>query len=94
MGKLENLRKKIDEIDLEIIKLLSRRFYFLREIVEIKKHKKDDICDKDRESIIINQIEKEASKLKINICFIKKLFKSILKESKRTQKNYLKNIYE
>src|SRR5512136_681863 len=84
---LSDIRKKIDAIDFEILKLLNSRMeYGLR----TKKFKKG-ITDEKRESEVIEYIRKHAQGL-IEPEFCKKLFLHVIAEGKRLQGEDLKLI--
>ena len=84
---LKDIRKKIDMIDFEILKLLNSRMeYGLRTRVF-----KREITDQKRESEVIQYIEKHAQGL-IEPDFCKRLFANIITEGKRLQSENLKLI--
>ncbi|MCM8785876.1 MAG: prephenate dehydratase [Candidatus Omnitrophica bacterium] len=65
MEKIENIRKKIDEIDEEILKLLNLRAKQVKKIFEIKSKKNKPLFDPSRENRIIEKlIEKNKGILK------------------------------
>ncbi len=84
MGKLHELRKKIDLIDVDIVKLLLLRFRLAKSIGKYKKSMKVKITDKKRELQIIKNIK--IAKDNKNQKFIAGLFKKIIKHSKNLQK--------
>ena len=84
---LSDIRKKIDAIDFEILKLLNSRMeYGLR----TKKFKKG-ITDEKRESEVVEYIRKHAQGL-IEPEFCKRLFLQVIAEGKRLQGEDLKLI--
>ncbi|MCM8810444.1 MAG: prephenate dehydratase [Candidatus Omnitrophica bacterium] len=65
MEKIEDIRKKIDEIDEEILKLLNLRAEQVKKIFEIKSKKNKPLFDPSRERKIIEKlIEKNKGVLK------------------------------
>ncbi len=70
---IKNIRKKIDKIDLEIQNLLEKRLSLCMETLKYKKK----ILDKKREEEIL---------CKINSPEIREIFKTILKASKKKQR--------
>lgn len=62
---LMNERKKIDQIDESIAKLINERFKVVSQIKEIKHTEQITLEHKDREEIIINQ----------NMAFVDELYK-------------------
>jgi prephenate dehydratase/chorismate mutase len=84
---LSDIRRKIDTIDFEILKLLNSRMeYALR-----TKKLKPDITDEKRESEVIEYIRQHSQGL-IEPEFCKGLFIQIIAESKRLQGEHLKLI--
>ncbi|NGX34613.1 MAG: hypothetical protein K1060chlam1_00966 [Candidatus Anoxychlamydiales bacterium] len=71
---LDKLRDQIDEIDDQIIPLLEKRLKLAK---EIKKYKKE-ITNSNREQKILD---------KINSKYIKDIYKTIFKNSKKIQRN-------
>lgn len=58
MKELENLRKKIDQVDEQILKLLNQRMEFVDEIGNIKRQNNSIIYHPDREKEIIDRLVK------------------------------------
>ncbi|RPJ60525.1 MAG: bifunctional chorismate mutase/prephenate dehydratase, partial [Acidobacteria bacterium] len=84
---LSDIRKKIDMIDFEILKLLNSRMeYGLR----TKKFKRS-VTDGKRESEVIDYIQKHSQGL-IEPEFCKRLFLQIISETKRLQEESVKLI--
>jgi chorismate mutase len=69
---LNEVRKKIDSIDFEIMKLLSERM----ELALRTKRLKDTISDPQREQIVIENVRRYSQGL-IRMEFVEKLFKDI-----------------
>jgi prephenate dehydratase/chorismate mutase/prephenate dehydratase len=84
---LEDVRKKIDSIDFEIMKLLAERM----ELAMRTKRLKEGIEDTEREMALIGNLTKHAHGL-IRPEFSERLFKEILTESKLVQTQKLKYI--
>lgn len=57
---INNLRKKIDEIDEKIISLLERRYHLSQKILQEKIRKGIDLTDRKREKEIIENLKKKA----------------------------------
>ncbi len=73
---LNDLRRKINEIDNHILSLLSRRMTLSDEAVQYKE--KDEIRDEGREKEILNRLAGEAAKKGISPLIVTNLFKVIL----------------
>ncbi|MBD3327896.1 chorismate mutase [Candidatus Peregrinibacteria bacterium] len=83
---IKSLRKKIDQIDTRLIDLLKKRQICTNKIGLIKKKLKFKVKNPERESSKLDSISKTASKKGLNSNFIKRIFKKILKMSRRDQK--------
>jgi len=75
--KIQKLRQKIDEVDDQIIALLTKRFKLTDEVGDVKKKIKGTITHPNREVFIYDKIKDES---------IKNIYKTLLKESKARQK--------
>ena len=75
-------RKKIEEIDEKIIKLLEERFSLVQQIGIIKKENKLKIVDPEREKKLIEKISKSSI---LSSTFIKNLYKLIFDQSYKFQ---------
>jgi chorismate mutase len=83
MNELNVLRKKVDELDHELLDVLKRRLMVSMEIGNFKKKNGLKIRDRKREGEILqDKVEKSS----LNGKFIQRLFKLILNESRRIQK--------
>ncbi len=56
--KLNKKRQEIDEVDVEISKLLNKRFLIIQEIKKIKEQSNIDILDEAREKEVIHKNKK------------------------------------
>jgi len=74
---LEELRKNIDEIDLEILDLIEKRKDLVTEVVKLKK--RDQIVDQKRIEFILNKLKVEASKRGLAIEFIEEIWALMIK---------------
>jgi monofunctional chorismate mutase len=87
MKDIDRIRKKIDKINLELLKLIAKRFEITDEIVYIKKQKGIKILDKKREKEQIKELKKDAEKINIDPKLIEKILKLIIKEVKADKKS-------
>jgi monofunctional chorismate mutase len=76
--ELKNLRKEIDAIDDEIIKLLEKRFELISLIKKIKSENNLEVFDQERENEILNKISNANTK---------ELYQELLRISKKIQKD-------
>lgn len=84
--KLEEIRGKIDNIDSEILHLLSIRFYLAKKANKVKSKLKLPIIDLSREKEIIKKLEDKSKDFNLSAKFVLSIFKEIISESKRLQK--------
>ena len=73
---LETLRLEIDKVDSSLLKYLLKRERLVKKIGELKTKNKIKITDKKREKQILS---------KAKTPFLKKIFKKIMKESRKAQ---------
>ena len=79
---LSEIRKSIDLLDSEILKLLNHRM----ELVLMAKRFKDTIQDSQREKEVLSMIRMNSTDL-ISPEFIETLYREIIKESRKVQEN-------
>ncbi|MCD6412952.1 MAG: prephenate dehydratase [Elusimicrobia bacterium] len=84
MAKLDEIRKKIDSCDREILKFLRKRISLAREIAKLKKEKGADIYKPAREEEIIRRLKKLAGKDDSRI--IEYVFRNIISSCRNIQK--------
>ncbi len=81
--KINNIRKKIDSIDLAIIKQLSNRIEYTTKIQKIKKELNIQKEDKNREKEIIKKLTNSPYSKNISDKSIKKIYKIIFSSTKK-----------
>jgi chorismate mutase len=84
--KLKQLREEIDIIDTKIISLIVRRLQIAKNIGVLKNREGLLIRNPYRENQKISNVVKSAASLGLSKQFIKYLFKLIIKESIKVQK--------
>ncbi|MFQ5822981.1 MAG: chorismate mutase [bacterium] len=87
---IEDWRSKIDEVDLEILRLLKKRAQFTIEIGNIKKQRWLPIHSPDREKLIITRIVNENSG-PLSSDGVRRIFERIIDEFRKLEKDSLKN---
>ena len=83
---LEKLREEVDEIDKKVLELLSKRKKVVEQIGKIKQEKHLVINDKNREDELIKNVIKKGQTLGHEGKYLRKLYKEIIKYSKKVQK--------
>ena len=86
-NNLANLRKEVDKLDYDIIKLLKKRFELAIKIWRIKKPLGMKIKNQKREKEIIEGIIKKSG---FDRKFVNKLYNNLFEESRRIQNKSVK----
>tara|TARA_A100001015_G_scaffold91954_1_gene102343 strand:- start:304 stop:597 length:294 start_codon:yes stop_codon:yes gene_type:complete len=76
--KLIFLRKKLDLLDNQLIKILKKRYNIVQNVLKLKE-KKSEIIDKKRINLILNNIKKKSKKNKIDTEITLKIWKTMIK---------------
>lgn len=85
-GIITAIRVNIDAIDAQIISLLADRQHNVQNIGALKKTHDVPICQKEREQYMFDNIEAQAKASQLDTAFIKSVFKTIVKHSRKIQK--------
>jgi len=88
---IDKSRESINEIDEEILKLLSKRKDLVKEIGKLKNSLDIPIFDKKREEEILDKISQKAKKHGLNKEFTEEIFRAIFKNSRTSQQGQFKN---
>jgi chorismate mutase len=83
--EIKDLRKQIDKIDQEILKILKERIRVTEKIGKIKKSGHADILDAKRESDILESLLTTGNKYGIDEKFIISLWRQIIEYSYKVQ---------
>tara|TARA_B100001029_G_C14927605_1_gene375696 strand:+ start:436 stop:726 length:291 start_codon:yes stop_codon:yes gene_type:complete len=75
--KLLKLRKKLDKLDNSFIKLIKRRSEIVKKVLYLKEYK-NQIVDKKRIKLILNQIKKKSIKNNIDPIVTEKIWKNMI----------------
>ena len=75
--KLNLIRKKLDKVDFELLKIIKKRTGLINEVIKLKT-KKNEIVDKNRIKIILNKIRKESIKKKIDPKITKRIWLNMI----------------
>jgi chorismate mutase len=90
--ELKNLRQKIDKVDHDILRLLSRRLRLVESIAKQKVALNVPFFQRDRWTEMLIKRIKWASHLKINEDFASKFFRMIHKESLLKQAKFKRKL--
>jgi len=75
--KIIVLRKKLDLLDNQLIKILKKRFNIVQNVLKLKE-KKSEIIDRKRINVILGNIKKKSKKNKIDSKITLKVWKSMI----------------
>tara|TARA_B100000287_G_C20616736_1_gene774310 strand:- start:954 stop:1244 length:291 start_codon:yes stop_codon:yes gene_type:complete len=77
LKKLNKIRKKLDKLDNSFIKLIKKRTLLVRKVLELKEYK-NQIVDKKRIKIILNEIKKKSIKNNIDPRITHRIWKNMI----------------
>tara|TARA_A100001011_G_C14016317_1_gene717541 strand:+ start:429 stop:767 length:339 start_codon:yes stop_codon:yes gene_type:complete len=72
------IRKKLDNLDNQLLAIIKKRIYLVNQVLLNKKYKKD-IIDRKRIKIILKNISKKSKQKKIDQIVTKKIWSSMIK---------------
>ena len=75
--KLNKLRKKLDIIDNQLIKIIKKRTEIIKKVLLVKNHK-NEIVDKKRINLILKRIKKNSIKNKIDPKITQRIWKNMI----------------
>ena len=84
--ELKDLRKQIDELDEELLLVISKRFSLMPLVAEIKRKSNLDVKQNGREKELITDIRSKAEQKNLDPDFIERIITEIMTESKKIQK--------
>lgn len=88
-GKLEDLRKLLDQTDEKIVKTLAQRQELIQAISDLKIDQKTTIRDENREEALLKRITEMAREEGLDRYFAEQIFKDIIQHSVRFQTHSL-----
>lgn len=86
MKTLEELRKEIDEIDHELLQILTKRLNAVKQVGELKNIEGIPVLDEKRREELLKSIKEKAKDLNLSEDFVEKLFETIHDHSVELQK--------
>ena len=75
--KITILRRKLDRLDNELLKLIKIRSNLVNEVLKVKIHK-NEIIDKKRISLILKNIKQKSINLKIDPKITNRIWKNMI----------------
>jgi len=79
MNKLEDIRKELQQIDIEIISLIEKRVKLAEKVLEAKKHIDKSINDEDQNQVVLSRAINEATERNLDTGAIKEIYKILIK---------------
>ena len=77
INKLNLLRKKLDKLDYDLLKIIKKRSEIIKKVILLKTSK-TEIVDKKRINQILKKIKNESVKLKIEPKITQKIWKNMI----------------
>ena len=75
--KLNLLRKKLDKIDTQLLKVVKKRTEVVKKVLSLKSYKKE-IIDEKRISVVLKKIKKESLKNNIDPKITLRIWKNMI----------------
>ena len=89
INELKKVRKNIDNIDNEIIKLISSRFKEIHKVTKLKENQ-DQIIDHERITHILKSVQSKAKKNKIDHEMITRIWQIFIQEAIKLEYSKIK----
>ena len=83
--ELEDLRKRIDELDCELLDVISRRLALMPMVADVKREQNAPVNQEDRERELMEGMRKMAQERGMSADFVERIMAEIIAESKRIQ---------
>jgi prephenate dehydrogenase/chorismate mutase len=87
MDDVARIRERIDELDLDIVRLLKNRYENAKLLGRIKQQRGLDYRDPEREKMILRKIERDATSLDLDPKLIRPIFDQIFSLSVQAQRD-------
>jgi len=81
LSELELVRKEIEEIDREILALISRRVNLAEKVLESKRINGTSINDRTQNEVVINRAVNAATELNLDVGLVKNIFDVLIRMS-------------
>ena len=75
--KLNNIRSELDKIDNSLIKIIKKRTFLVKKVLELK-DRKNQIVDKKRIKLILSNIRKKSLKNNIDPRITNRIWKNMI----------------
>ena len=91
MQDISQIRKELDKLDRELMRVLARRMTLIPHVAEYKQLHDLPVQQEEREEEIIQSKRRLAEKLKLNPDFIEDILRRIIREASEMQEKILKS---
>lgn len=88
-GKMNRIRHILDEVDDELIQILSRRMQLVKELGELKREENFSVLQRERWNAVVERALANARRQDLNTDFVKQVLDCIHSEAIRLQKDIL-----
>ena len=85
-GRLGAVRRRIDRLDLQLLRLINRRARFALDIGRIKRRKKWPVYDPRREAFVLRHVA-SANGGPLSARAVRKIFQTILTQCRRRERD-------
>ena len=75
--KLNSLRKRLDNLDYQLLKLIKKRTEIVKKVLTLKEYK-NEIVDKKRIATILKKIKKDSVKRSIDPRITRRIWKNMI----------------
>lgn len=89
MQELENYRKQIDEIDIELIDVLSRRFEIVRAVGELKSKTGLSVVQAKRAEAVKKRAAKMGKEKNLDPAFVRRLYELMIDHAHELENHIL-----
>ncbi len=85
-AKLASVRKQIDRLDFQLLRLLNRRACMALQIGRIKKRKKWPVYDARREAFVLRRVA-QANSGPLSSAAVRQIFQTVLTQCRRRERS-------
>ncbi len=89
--QVARLRERIEELDFELVHVLSDRFQVVEEIANWKNKNLMPVADEEREALLRSLYERVARDRGLDVDFVQRLFAMIIEHSRERQERSKKS---
>ncbi len=87
MQRIENARRKVDQLDSQILDILAKRFEIVKQIGELKAERNLPVRDEPRESALLTDILAQAAERNLNQNLVQRVFFEVIEYGRKIQES-------